>query len=119
MNALPLLAAIVTMDVHAAAMDLDRPGALDALKAANPDHYRRAIGIIDASFEMSCQVPEFDRFIRARYEATRTACGALVKTSLPPQRLLSFRLDGVDYSKTAYFDAGGKVRHADERRGTP
>ena len=113
MNALPILAAVVTAAAHAGMVDLDQPGALDTLKASNPDHYRRAVGIIDASYEMPCEVPAFDRFIRTRFDATRAACGALVKTSLPPQRLLSFRLDGTTYSRTVYFDAGGKVKPAD------
>ena len=117
MNAIAILAGAATVALQSAAVDLDRPGALDALKVANPDHYRRAVGIIDASYEMSCQVPAFDRFIRARFEATRTACGALVKTSLPPQRLLSFRLDGTTYSRTVYFDAGGRTRPADAHPG--
>ena len=112
MNAIVIFAAAATITLHGQ-VDLDRPGALDTLKAQNADHYRRAVGIINASYDMSCQVPEFDRFIRTQFEATKTACGALVKTSLPPQRLLSFRLDGTLYSKTVFFNADGKVRPAD------
>lgn len=111
MNAIAIFATAVTVTFHGQ-VDLDQPGALEALKAQNADHYRRAVGIINASYDMSCQVPEFDRFIRTRFEATKTACGALVKTSLPPQRLLSFRLDGTTYSKTVYFDGGGTLRPA-------
>ena len=61
-------------------------------------------------------MPEFDRYIRARFDGKATSCGALVKTSFPPQRLLSFVLDGTVYSKTVYFNAGAKVRPATERK---
>ena len=94
-------------------VNLDQPGALEALQRSNADHYRRAVGIINASYDMSCQVPEFDRYIRARFDAIAAACGALVKTSYPPQRVLSFLIDRTMYSRTVYFKVDAAIRPAE------
>ena len=116
MSLIAIVATAATASLTLHAVDLDRPGALETLKASNADHYRRAVGIINASYGKSCQVPEFDRYIRAKFDAKTAACGALVKTSYPPQRQLSFVLDGTVYSKTVYFEVDGKVRPADWTR---
>ncbi len=84
-------------------VDLDRPGAMDALKTSNPEHYRRAQGVIDVAYHKGCHVPEFERFLRAQFDASRPYCGPIVKTSYPPQRMIRFHIDGVAYSKTIQF----------------
>jgi len=84
-------------------VDLDRPGAMDALKASNPEHFRRAQGVLDVAYHKGCHVPEFERFLHAQFDAARPYCGPLVKTSYPPQRMIRFHIDGVAYSKTIQF----------------
>ena len=84
-------------------VDLDRPGAMDALKASNPEHYRRAQGVIDTAYFKGCHVPEFERMLRTQFDASRPYCGPVVKTSYPPQRTIRFHIDGVAYSKTIQF----------------
>jgi hypothetical protein len=101
-----LVGGVVT--IHTSGVDLDQPGALESLKASNPDRYRQVAGVINASYDMSCGVPEFDRFIKAKFEAKVAFCGALVKTSYPPQRMLHFLIGDTMYWKTVYFDVKAK-----------
>ena len=103
MNPIFLVAAI-GLAAPAQTIDLDHPGALEALKASNPETYRRVAGVIDASYAMSCHVPEFRSFIRTKYEAAAHLCGPIVKTSYPPQRRLMFQIGDTRYSKTVQFE---------------
>lgn len=102
MNAVVLLA--IALNVPTEVVNLDHPGAMEALKAANPDRHRRVEGVIQAAYSMNCGVPEFERFLRTKYEATRPICGPIVKTSYPPQRVLHFQIGDTSYSKTVYFE---------------
>ena len=82
----------------AISISLDRPGAMEALKAANPDHYRRAVGILRVASDMPCEgVP---RVIQADFNAALAQCeGATIRTSYPAQRDVAFVLDGTRYTK--------------------
>jgi len=99
-----LLVAAIGLAVPAHTVDLDHPGALEALKASSPDTYKRVAGVIDASYSMSCHVPEFRSFIRTKYDAAAHLCGPIVKTSYPPQRRLMFQIGDTRYSKTVQFE---------------
>jgi hypothetical protein len=113
MIAAVLMGGVVT--AHMQFVDLDRPGALEALKASNPDRYRQVAGVINASYDMACNVPDFDRFIKTKYEATIAFCGALVKTSYPPQRMLQFLVGDTMYARTVYFDVDAASHFARRR----
>lgn len=102
MNALAILA--VALNVPTQVVNLDQPGAMEALKAANPDRHKRVEGVIQAAYSMNCGVPEFEQFLRAKYEATKPVCGPIVKTSYPPQRILHFQIGETSYSKTVQFE---------------
>src|SRR4051812_47125230 len=80
------------------AMSLDRPGALDALREANPGHYERAVAILGLASEMPCEgVPEVLR--AQQLEATSIACRpSVIFTSWPAKREVSFALDGIRYT---------------------
>ena len=95
-------------------VDLDSPGALDMLKLSNPEHYPRVAGVLNASYDMSCDVPAFDTLIQTKFAARKAACGPLIKTSLPAKRQLSFLIDRTIYSKTVYFKSTEKLHPAEE-----
>ena len=75
---------------------LDGPASLAQLRASNPIHYQRALKIIDAANEL-CR-PKAGELEYARFDAKNISCArALLKTSNPPKRQLSFRLDDTQY----------------------
>ena len=78
-------------------VNLDRPGVLQALQRENPDHFRRVTGILAASQETPCQMDEFEKVTRVRFDARGARCGMIVKTSYPAKLQLSFALDDVRY----------------------
>jgi hypothetical protein len=78
-------------------VNLDPPGALERLKRENPNHYERASGVLLAATEMPCQVDEFSKAMRAKFEAKDANCGVMLRTSDPAQRRLSFVLDNTEY----------------------
>ena len=79
---------------------LDRPGVLAQIERENPDHFRRITGIIEASAQ-ACRRDEVGEQLRVRYEAVKTSCGALIKTSYPAKFTLAFQLDDTRYLVTA------------------
>jgi len=75
---------------------LDGPESLAQLRAANPIHYQRALKIIDAADEL-CR-PNAGEVEYAKFDAKNVSCArALLRTSNPPKRDLSFRLDNTQY----------------------
>ncbi len=83
-------------DTHAGEVYLDGPASLAQLHASNPIHYQRALKIIDAANEL-CR-PKAGELEYARFDAKNISCArALLKTSNPPKRQLSFRLDDTQY----------------------
>jgi hypothetical protein len=76
---------------------LNGPADLAQLRAENPLHYQRAVKIIDAANEL-CR-PNIGAVEYARFAAKNVSCvQALFRTSNPPKRNLSFRLDNTQYS---------------------
>jgi hypothetical protein len=89
------------------ALRLDRPGALEALAAANPDHYRRAVEIIRVAQAMPCGKRLL--MVAAKHDGKITQCAAaLILTSYPAKRDLAFTLDDTPYMMrvTMIADAG-------------
>ena len=81
---------------HPGQVYLDGPVSLAQLRASNPIHYQRALKIIDAANEL-CR-PKGGEMEYARFDAKNISCArALLKTSNPPKRQLSFRLDDTQY----------------------
>lgn len=76
-------------------VDLDRPGALDALQQSNPVHYEHVRKIVDGVV----QQPDADvpRWMQVTFGARDVAYAPIVMTSHPPQRRLSFALDDTRY----------------------
>jgi len=77
-------------------VDLDRPGALEALAAQNPAHHRRALELIRIAEQPACKpVPKVRR---SKDEPGDPACApALLMTSNPPKRLVTFTIDDTHY----------------------
>ncbi len=72
------------------------PASLAELRAANPIHYQRALKIIDAANEL-CR-PEPGKVEYTKLDAKNISCARLfLRTSNPPKRQLSFRLDDTQY----------------------
>jgi hypothetical protein len=76
-------------------VDLQRPGALDAVARENPKHYREILEITRVASEVSCDtglrmlpVPAGDRM---------TCAAMAIMTSDPPKRSITFQLDDVRY----------------------
>jgi hypothetical protein len=83
-------------DARVGEVYLDGPASLAQLRAANPIHYQRALKIIDAANEL-CR-PKAGELEYAKFDAKNISCArALLKTSNPPKRQLSFRLDDTQY----------------------
>lgn len=95
----PLLdtAAVMTVAPPEApgAVDLNAPGALDALKTQRPRHYREIMGILAGL----TQHPERDvvRWITANFPAEDVIYMPYWLTSFPPKRELNFSLDKTRY----------------------
>jgi hypothetical protein len=70
--------------------------ALTALRTANPGHYARAQKILSAANQL-CR-PTAGEVEYAKFDAKNIACiRSLIKTSNPPKRQISFRLDSTEY----------------------
>src|SRR5258707_9785374 len=81
-------------------VDLDRPGAMDALEQANPEHFRRVSGVIDLASEMPCFTPQFAKLSWAKFDAESAGCGVMLLTSYPAKRQLSFAIEETLYRST-------------------
>lgn len=96
-------------------IDLDKPGALEALQAANAEHHATALRLIKAASQLNCN----ESTVR---EATfRNAVGAcavgMFKASYPPKRHVQFWLgDRLYVTNVAIEGYVGKMTPADERR---
>jgi hypothetical protein len=75
---------------------LDGPASLAQLRAANPIHYQLALKIIDAANEL-CR-PKAGELEYTHIDGRKISCSQmLLRTSNPPKRQLSFRLDDTQY----------------------
>lgn len=90
------MSSVWAADARTGEVYLDGPVSLAQLRAANPSHYQRALKIIDAANEL-CR-PMAGELEYAKFDAKNISCARmLLKTSNPPKRQLSFRLDDTQY----------------------
>ena len=76
-------------------VDLDAPGALEALVRNNPTHFVVIQRILnEAGARPDAEVP---RWLRASFNAQSVIYQPIVLTSHPPKRRLSFTLDDTRY----------------------
>lgn len=94
-----LLLASIASAAEPAAVDLDKPGALDQLKQHHPQRYQAVTAVLLASERMPCKSTELET-LQARFNLRDLECGVLILTSYPAQRHVSFYLDGTRYAAT-------------------
>jgi hypothetical protein len=77
-------------------VDIGDSRALDALQAQNPAHYEKVVRILRVAGDVSCEtLPQMLKV----YDARNVTCsGALILTSYPAKRHLSFKLDETVYA---------------------
>lgn len=70
---------------------------LDALRAENPAQYQKVMGIISLAGDVSCEI--LPQMLRVRFDAKNVQCtGALILTSYPAKRRVSFTLEDTDFA---------------------
>jgi len=75
-------------------VDVTRPGALDAIREADPERARRIDSILRAAERMPCTERRFERAMGVEHEAQAARCSVLLMTSHPARRRLTFTLGG-------------------------
>jgi hypothetical protein len=79
-------------------VNLDVPGALDALARDNPQHYTKVREIMaEVQKQPDSAVPQW---MRTRFDARDVDYGPLLLVTDPPKRRLSFTIDEVRYRST-------------------
>jgi hypothetical protein len=78
-------------------VDLDRPGAMEDVRRANPEHYRKISQIRELAARESCITQTFSRNIQVRFEARDGECSFTLMTTYPGKRRLTFTLDEARY----------------------
>ena len=116
--ALPALtAAATTYRAAGERIDLDRPGALAALRGARPDHYAAVMQQVRHVASQSCKVEVPLYHAGTNLDLDRLPCHAMiVKTSWPAQTELEVPLEGRVYSITVYLDSNYTFQRAVETR---
>ena len=78
-------------------VDLSDARALEAIRADNPAQYEKVMGILEIATDVTCET--LPQMLKVQYGATNVECnGALILTSLPAKRHLSFRLDDTAFT---------------------
>ncbi|MBI4524661.1 MAG: hypothetical protein HY695_12720 [Deltaproteobacteria bacterium] len=76
-------------------INLNQPGALEALQQSNPKHYEKVRRILEGLFQQpDAAVP---RWIQTNFDARNVSYAPILLTSDPPKRRLSFALDDTRY----------------------
>jgi hypothetical protein len=104
-----VMAAPIVVVSPTAYVDLDRPGAMEAVERDQPEHYRRITEILSVASEVPCHTEQFGRAVEAKYEARDGRCGLLLMTSYPSKRLLSFTLGTTRYSTVVTMREASKL----------
>lgn len=83
-------------------VDLAKPGALERLEEANPEHHAKVIAVRRTASRPSCV--EDLKVLRVELELDDATCAAMTTlTSYPPKRNVSVTIDGVRYMTYAAF----------------
>jgi hypothetical protein len=77
-------------------VDLNVPGALDALRTGNPEHFRKITRLIEEFGRRPAE--NLLAWVEVRFGVKNPQYGMPWLVSWPPQRRLSFALDDVRYS---------------------
>jgi hypothetical protein len=98
-------------------IDLDAPGAMDAVQREKPEHFGKIAQIRTLASRMPCFTEEFGRAIQVKFEARDASCGVLLMTSYPSKRRLSFALGEARYVTVVTMDESeNRLTPAHEKR---
>ena len=88
-------------------VDLDKPGALEALQQSNPTHFDKVCQIMSGvARQPDVKVPGW---MLANFNARDVSYAPIEMTSFPPKRRLSFALDNTRYMVVVTLTRDGKV----------
>lgn len=76
-------------------IDLDSPGAMQALEQSNPVHYEKVLKIVEGVIRQPDA--KVSRWIAVTFNGRDVSYAPVVMTSYPPKRRLSFALDDTRY----------------------
>ena len=87
--------------------NLNRPGALETLRASNPSHYKIVLNVLDGLK----QRPDEDvpRWIQTNFQASSASYSLYLLTSFPAQKDLSFTLGDTQYRARVTLAPGGAL----------
>lgn len=85
-------------------LDLDRPGAMEAVELRDPGLHLKITQIRHLATRMPCFADEFKRTLTVKFEARDAGCGVLLMTSYPSKRRLQFKLGDVRYVTVVALD---------------
>ncbi len=77
-------------------VDLNRPGTLEQLKQQRPKHYEAITAVLRVVERVPCKDRQVET-LKVRFDIREMACNFVLMTSNPPQRRLSFSLEGTNY----------------------
>ena len=84
-------------------IDLDRPGAFEALQARHPDRYQRILEIANVAKVEPCET--LPNVLLAKYEVDNTRCSPyLLLATYPPKRTVTFTTMGDTYVTNIVLD---------------
>ncbi|HXZ47885.1 MAG TPA: hypothetical protein VEG27_02640 [Usitatibacter sp.] len=90
-------------------VDLNAPGALEKLRAQDPRHYGKVMGMLRLFERIPCKPREVSS-LEARYDIAEAACNLQLLTSFPPKRHVTFGVDRRFYQADVVVkDTGGKL----------
>ena len=88
-------------------VDLDKPGAVEALQRTNPTHYEKVRQIVAGIVQQpDAKVPGW---MLANFDARGVLYPPIEMTSYPPKRRLSFALDDIRYVIVVTLTREGKI----------
>ena len=88
-------------------VDLDKPGALQALQHSNPAHYEKVRQIVSGvAHQQDVKVPGW---MRANFNAQDVTYAPIEMTSYPPKRRLAFALDDTRYVVVVTLTRDGRI----------
>ena len=91
-------------------IDLDAPGALEALEGQNPAHFAKVRRILEEAPRLPAS--SMQQWIRTQFDAREVSAPFLIRTSLPAQADISFVLDDTRYRARIRLDAPARPRPA-------
>jgi hypothetical protein len=107
-----LVFASVSESYPSGTIDLDVPGALEAIERDHPDHFAKIQRILAEVPRQPPNEKSVATWMRTEFQARNIHYTGLVMTSLPPKKRLEFSLDGTSYVKVVTLDWRSKVSPA-------